>query len=364
MPDFHPSPDWQQPSGRQSSLVDPVISVRQISRFGFARRTLTRIDHALVFSTAAGGHLSYLPPLRPSRREVAAKRCTAVYEVDMGVHQHRADITLPSSNDAFEFVAEVDFSWQVRDPAAFVRSGHRDVPVLLLGELQRAARPLARRFAIDDSATAEGELLSRLTAPGAACGLRVTWTLRLRRDQQAIDHERRLQSIDHTAVEQVRVERHGMAELRELEIQKIAFYQKYLEQGGVVAWAMHLAAHPEDSRLVLNTMREDQLRLLHAELELARELLHSDGTENYELEGPKRQAMEVVDRLLSQTLPGAREADRPEPLPSLWPPPGYGSSPTAPAEQEQAHDTGGKGSRRDGGSSRGNSGDATDEPTP
>ncbi|AZM54883.1 hypothetical protein DMA15_21895 [Streptomyces sp. WAC 01529] len=335
MPDFRQAPDWQQPSGRHSSLVDPVVTVRQISRFGFARRALTRIDHALVFSTAGGGYESYLPPLRPSRRQAVANHYTAVYEVDMGVHQHHAEITLPSDNDAFEFAAEVDLSWQVRDPALFVRSGHRDVPVLLLGELRQAARPLTRRFAIGDSAAAETELLARLGPPGAACGLRVTWTLRLRRDQQAIDHERRLQSIDHTAVEQIRTERHGMAELRELELQKIAFYQKHLEQGGTVAWAMHLAAHPEDSRLVLDNMREDQLRLLHTEIQLARELLHSAGTENYELEGPKRRAMEVIDKVFSQTLPGARTADFPDTFPGLRPPPGYGSSPAAPSEREQ-----------------------------
>ncbi|MFF3639694.1 hypothetical protein [Streptomyces sp. NPDC002564] len=306
MPDFRQPPDWQQPADRHTPLIDPVITVRQLSRFGFARKTLTRIDHALVFSRPKGGYDPYLPPVRPSRGEVAAKRYTAVYEVDMGVHPYRAEISLPSDNDAFEFIATVDLSWQVADPAAVVKSGHRDVPALLLGELQQAARPHTRQFAIHDSASAERHLLDALsdrTPPGKTVGLRTTWTLRLRRDQQDIDHQRRLQSIDHHTAEQIRAEQQG-AELRKFEAEKIEFYQRYLEQGGVVAWAMHLAGNPQDSRLVVNCMREDRLRLVLAEVELARELLSGESAEDYELEGPKRRALDFMYELFNQHVEG------------------------------------------------------------
>ncbi|WAL97300.1 hypothetical protein [Streptomyces sp. Je 1-369] len=318
MPDFRPPPDWRQPAHRHTPLIDPVITVRQLSRFGFARRALTRIDHALVFSTARGGYDAYLPPLRPSRREVAAKRCTAVYEVDMGVHPYRAEIPLPSDDDAFEFIATVDLSWRVADPVAFVGSGHRNVPALLLDELRRAARPLTRRFAVHDSASAEHEVLHVLSGripPGRTAGLNVTWTLRLRRDQQDIDHRRRLQSIDHHAAEQLRTEQLA-AELRKLEAEKIEFYQRYLEQGGVVAWAMHLAGNPQDSRLVVDRMREDRLRLVLAEVELARELLSGDSAEDYELEGPKRRALDFMYEIFNQHVEGlTREQSTPEPPP-------------------------------------------------
>ncbi|MFE0099597.1 hypothetical protein [Streptomyces sp. NPDC059009] len=443
MGDFRRPPDWQQPAGRDTSLIDPVITVRQLSRFGFARKSLTRIDYALVFSTSKGGYDAYLPPLRPSRGEVAAKHYTAVYEVDMGVHPHRAEIPLPSDNDAFEFTASVDLTWQVVDPAAFVQSGHRDVPVLLLGELQQSARSVTRQFAIHDSASAEERLLRALAGqapPGAAVGLKVTWTLRLRRDQQDIDHQRRLQSIDHTSAEQIRAEQLGMAydveldrrtrkqdelqaerameygrldhelslqrqkwqheqdrlgarheaELRQLEAEKIAFYQKYLEEGGVVAWAMHLAANPADSQLVVSSMSEAQLQLAQAQMELARELLSGDNLEDYEREAPKRRALNAMYELFNQRLPGIprsqstspppatpsppevrlTKADPPESTPQPaepseelnkrttrqepapaeqtgafpgWqPPPGYGSSPTTPPSQEPQPDRDGQ----------------------
>ncbi|GAA3033296.1 hypothetical protein [Streptomyces glomeratus] len=377
MPTFHRQPEWQQSADRHTQLVDPVLTVRQLSRFELNLRQLVRIDHALVFSTPKGSYEAYLPPRRPTRAEVAANRYTAVYEVDMGVHPWTAELALPSDNDAFEFTAEVDLSWQVVDPARFVASGHRDVPGLILGELQQAARPVTRRFAITDSAAAEQELLQAVTVLGplgAPAGLQVTWTLRIKRDKANIEHQQRLQAIDHSAAQQIRATQRGMdvdaeadrrhrqqdafqieramaygtqqqelmlqqqrwqheqallhsgqqhqlalqqgqqeLELQQIEAQKIDFYQWHLQQGGVHAWALHLAQHPEDSRLVMSSMREDQLRMIQSQMELVRQLLNGDAAEGYELEGPKQLALRTVNDILTQRLPGVPQT--PHPLP-------------------------------------------------
>ncbi|MFI2204098.1 hypothetical protein ACH47Z_25605 [Streptomyces sp. NPDC020192] len=356
MPSFR-QPEWQQPADRHTQLVDPVLTVRQLSRFEFNFRSLVRIDHALVFSTPKGSYEAYLPPHRPTRAEITAKRYSAVYEVDMGVHPHTTTLTLPSDNDAFEFTAEVDLSWQVLDPARFVASGHRDVPALVHGELQQAARPVTRRFPVAQSASAEQELLRAVTVLGplgATAGLQVTWTLRLRRDQADIEHQQRLRAIDHSATEQAFAAQRGMevdvemdrrlrqqdalqieravtygaqqhelllqqqrqqhelalqqgrqeAELQQIEAQKIAFYQYHLQQGGVHTWALHLAQHPEDSHLVMSSMREDQLRMIQAQMDLVKQLLSGDTAETYELEGPKQLALRTVSDILNQRLPG------------------------------------------------------------
>ncbi|MGA5313826.1 hypothetical protein ACPCTK_06820 [Streptomyces pseudogriseolus] len=379
MPSFHRPPEWQQPADRHTRLTDPVITVRQLSRFELSLRHVVRIDHALVFSTPKGGYEAYPPPARPSRGEIAARRYTAVYEVDMGVHPFTETLTLPSDNDAFEFTAEVDLTWQVLDPARFVASGIRDVPALLIGELQQAARPVTRRFAVADSARAERELLDAVTVVGplgAPAGLQVTWTLRLRRDQANIDHQQRLQAIDHSAAEQIRAasvgmrvdramdDRHRqqdalqaartleygrqqqelamqqhrwqheqamlqgqqMLELQQIEAQKIEFYQWHLSQGGVQSWALHLAQHPEDSRLVMTSMREDQLRMIQAQMELVKELLGGEGAEKFELEGPKQLALRTVSDILNQRLPGV-----PQTPPLLPSPDGSGADGTPPA---------------------------------
>ncbi|WP_073932778.1 hypothetical protein [Streptomyces sp. CB02400] len=384
MPSFHHPPEWQQPADRHTRLIDPVLTVRQLSRFELSLKHVIRIDHALVFSNPKGGYEAYPPPTRPSRSEIAARRYTAVYEVDMGVHPFTDTLALPSDNDAFEFTAEVDVSWQVLDAARFVASGIRDVPALLTGELQQAARPVTRGFAIADSGAAERELLRAVTLLGplgATAGLQVTWTLRLRRDQANIDHQQRLQAIDHSAAEQIRTAQQGMQvdvemdqrhrqldelqlerameygrrqqelvlqqqrwqheqmmlqgrhalELQQIETQKIEFYQWHLSQGGVHSWALHLAQHPEDSQLVMNSMREDQLRMIQAQMELVKELLGSEGAEKFELEGPKQLALRTVSDILNQRLPGVPQnppllppADHAGP--AAPPPPGTGPS--------------------------------------
>ncbi|GGX31515.1 hypothetical protein GCM10010297_61200 [Streptomyces malachitofuscus] len=388
MPSFHRPPEWQQPADRHTRLIDPVLTVRQLSRFELSLKHVVRIDHALVFSTPKGGYEAYPPPTRPSRSEIAARRYTAVYEVDMGVHPFTDTLALPSDNDAFEFTAEVDVSWQVLDAARFVASGIRDVPALLIGELQQAARPVTRGFAVADSGAAERELLRAvmLVGPlGATAGLQVTWTLRLRRDQANIDHQQRLQAIDHSAAEQIRTAQQGMQvdvemdqrhrqqdelqlerameygrrqqelalqqqrwqheqamlqgqqmlELQQIEAKKIEFYQWHLSQGGVQSWALHLAQHPEDSHLVMSSMREDQLRMIQAQMDLVKELLSGEGAEKFELEGPKQLALRTVSDILNQRLPGVPQnppllppADHPGPAPA----PGAGPSAPPPAE--------------------------------
>ncbi|MGA5019867.1 hypothetical protein ACMAVT_16295 [Streptomyces sp. FW42] len=390
MPSFHRPPEWQQPADRHTRLIDPVLTVRQLSRFELSLKHVVRIDHALVFSTPKGGYEAYPPPARPSRGEIAARRYTAVYEVDMGVHPFTETLTLPSDNDAFEFTAEVDVTWQVLDPARFVACGVRDVPALLVGELQQAARPVTRRFAVEDSARAERELLNAVTVVGplgAPAGLQVTWTLRLRRDQANIDHQRRIQQIGHSAQEQVHAAQEGMRvdvamderqrqqdalqsarsleygrqlqelamqqhrwqheqamlqgeqmlEMQQIEAKKIEFYQWHLSQGGVQAWALHLAQHPEDSRLVMSSLREDQLRMIQAQMELVKELLGGESAEKFELEGPKQLALRTVSDILNQRLPGVPQ--NPPLLPSPDEAGTDGTPPTAPPASPGAPDT-------------------------
>ncbi|WP_285563563.1 hypothetical protein [Streptomyces sp. RTGN2] len=342
-----------------------MLTVRQVSRFGFVPRRLTRIDHALVFSTPSGAYVTSLPPLRPTRTEVISKRYTAVYEVDMGVHPVAMRLRLPSSNDALQFEGAAEVSWQVADPAVFVASGHRDVPRLLLGELEQEARSIARGFAVTNSAEAETEILRAMHARGplgARAGLLVEWTMRLHRDQDNIDHQRRMQAIDHAATERVHQERRGTdcdtetdlrerwrdglrydrtlaygeqqqalllqqqkwrAELRESELAKIDFYQTQLEQGGVRAWALHLAEHPEDSRLVVQSLRQDQASMIRAKADMVAKLLDGDNVEGYELAAPKKLALRAMHDILNQQLP-TDDTGRGAPVPRLpvtsWPP--------------------------------------------
>ncbi|MGW4232532.1 hypothetical protein ACWEF9_25135 [Streptomyces sp. NPDC004980] len=381
MADFRRPPEWQQNADRHTQLTDPVLTVRQLTRFEYVtRKPVTQVDHALVFVTSRGEYDTFLPPHRPLRADMATRRYTAVYEVDMGIHPVRTELALPSDNDAFEFGVAVDLSWQVLEPDVFVRSGHRHVPELLLGELQQAARPVTRAFPVHRSAEAEQAVLRAVEARGqlgATAGLLVTWTVRLRRDDDNIAHEKRKQAIEHQSAEQVLIARRGMdidlevdrrsrqqdqlltgralehqrqqhelamrqqalqhqhallagrqdLELQALQAQKINFYAYHLQHGGVHAWALHLSEHPEDSRLVMQSMRDDQLRLIQQQKELVSELLGGKHAEAFELDGPKELALRTVTEILAQRLPGVADT-----VPSPVPPASLPPADAVPAE--------------------------------
>ncbi|MER5415143.1 hypothetical protein [Streptomyces virginiae] len=317
---LHRSTDWDQQADRHTPLRDPVVTVRQLGRLGLTGSSPTRIDHTLVYTTRQGSFEVFLPPHRPRR---VPRRYTAVYEVDMGVHAVRTLIRLPGIDDAHEFEASVELDWQVSDPARFVRSGHRDVPRLLLSQLEQAARPITRRFPIADSAEAEAEVLAlvREGKPlGEDAGLRVLWTIRLRRDEEGIAHAQRLRAIEQATTEEVLAEQGGARadlekavrartqhqhrlDLQGYEAQRIDFYREYLTRGGIDAWAMHLTQHPQDSAKAMSSLREEQRERLQAQMALIKEMLTKAGTEPFELEGPRRLAIEAFSAVFGRHVP-------------------------------------------------------------
>lgn len=313
MADFRRQPEWQQQADRHSTLIDPVLTVRPISRFDYtARRPVTAIDHALVFATAKGTYDVFIPPHRPSRADAAARRYASVYEVDMGTHPVQLELQLPSDDDAFSFGVTADLTWRVSDPIAYVAGGERDVPTRLTRELNQLARPVSRRFSIEDSPAAETAVQQAVESGGfaAGIGLAVTCVVRLRLDDEAIAHRRRQRSLryenemlepEHQFRLRMAHQQHELELLRqqqshELVAQKIAFYQYHLQHGGVGVWALHLAQHPEDTQLVMNSIRQDQLALIKSQLEL----IGGDALEDYQKAESAKHALRAVNDLIRQ----------------------------------------------------------------
>ncbi|MFI1585910.1 PE-PGRS family protein [Embleya sp. NPDC020630] len=339
-----PPPQWEQNANRDTHIVDPVVTIQELSRFRPLRTT--RIDYALVFTTAKGGLDTFLPPHRPSRAEIATRRWTSVYSVDVGLHEARALLALPSNNDAFPFEVTMGCDWQVADPAAFVASGERDVPAMVQRLVDGLIRPVLRAYAMEDSAVAEKDAQGVLAAAGplgTAAGLRVRCGIQVRRDEAALEHARKLREIEfarqtldpqHTLLmreEELAAERalaqgrhrhlielqtqnldhqrelvRGEQELERqaIEAQKIRYYTHYLERGGPSAMAFQLAQHPEDARLVMENLRQDQLNALQAQLQVALQALGGGpgGLEEHQLDEPRRLAANVIREVLSARL--------------------------------------------------------------
>ncbi|MFJ8358718.1 PE-PGRS family protein [Streptomyces sp. NPDC093984] len=348
MADFRRPPEWTQNADRHTALIDPVLTVRPISRFDYtARRQVGAIDHALVFVTASGSYDVYMPPHRPSRTEAATRRYTSVYEVDMGSHPVQLELELPSDDDAFSFGATADLTWRVADPVAFVASGERDVPTRLTRELQQVARPVTRRHPIEESPSAERAVQRAVedVSFAAGTGLSVTCVVRLRLDDDAIAHRRRKRALRYESemldpeheyrMRQAQLE-HQLEVMRErqsqeLVAQKIAFYQYWLQHGGVAAWALHLAAHPGDTRMVVGTLQKDQLGAIRKELEL----IAGDTLEDYQKAESARAVLRSVDDLMNeqaappQALPPGLPPQQPYVPPQPATPPPYAQPPQA-----------------------------------
>ncbi|WP_369261310.1 PE-PGRS family protein [Streptomyces sp. R35] len=355
MAEFRRQPEWQQDANRHSTLRDPVLTVKPISRFDYtARRQMTAIDHALVFVTAKGSYDVYIPPHRPSRSDAATRRYTSVYEVDMGSHPVQLDLELPSDDDAFSFGATADLTWRVADPIAYVASGERDVPTRLTRELHQFARPVSRRFPIEDSPSAERAVQQAVETGGfaAGIGLAVTCVVRLRLDDEAIAHRKRQRSLRYESemldpehefrLRQAR-QQHELEFLRQqqnhqLITEKINFYQYHLQHGGVGAWALHLAQHPEDTQLVVGSIQRDQLSIIKTQLEL----IAGDTLEDFQKAESARSTLRAVNDLIQQQsspAPDGGQAALPPGAtpgqPYVPPQPPYPGQPSQPGQSPQ-----------------------------
>jgi hypothetical protein len=311
MADLRREPEWRQRADRHSKLIDPVLTVRPISRFEYTtRRPATAIDHALVFVTSGGEYDVYVPPHRPGRAEAATRRYTSVYEVDTGSHEVNLELELPSHDDTFSFKATADLTWRVSDAEAYVRGGERDVPRRLLRELQQLGRPVSRRFAIEDAPDAEAAVQQAVDACGFAggIGLAVTCAVQLSLDDETAEHQRRKRALRYESelldpehelrLRKARLEYElealSQRQQQELAAQKINFYQYHLQYGGVGAWALHLAQRPEDTQLVINNIQQDQLTFIQSQLEL----IGGDSLEDYQKAESMRQVRHAVDELV------------------------------------------------------------------
>ncbi|MEU6001164.1 hypothetical protein ABZ837_25450 [Streptomyces sp. NPDC047197] len=304
-------------SSRPTRLIDPVLAVRQLSRYEIpGRRYLGRADCALVVAGAGDSYETYLPPRRPT----SLRGRTAVYEVDLGVHPLRLCTRLPSDIDSFEFETTFDLTWQVTDPERFVISQERDIPALLNRVLHRLLRPVTRQFPISSSARAEVSVQQLLDASGdhaARQGLRLGGTARLRRDPDERAQQGRLRAAQYNAAAALaehEVELVRLDQQQQLKAQKIEFYRHHLARGGLDALLLHLAEHAQDTPLVVENLRADEKRTIENQLGLIDRVLPEGTLEKYQLEEPQRLVLALFRSVFTQAVSESADAQQEDPL--------------------------------------------------
>ncbi|MFJ6134570.1 PE-PGRS family protein [Kitasatospora sp. NPDC092286] len=293
-------------AGHATPLTDPVLTVRPLGRsVGLTRRLATQADSALVLSTAKGGYQVYLPPHRPGLTDLVGRAYQAAYEVDLAVHHLRLTERLPGQDDVGAFEAVVDVDWQVSAAERVVMSRIRDVPALLAPRIRQRMRVTARTLATDLSGEAELAVQRALDEQPLADaeGLRVTCAVRLDLDPAAQAQKELLRSY-HFSRQAHPLALRQVQEENEILAAKSKFYQYHLEEGGVAAWALQLAQHPDDLPRALEHLRGEQQDLVRNQIHLVEKLLGQGTFEQFQLEDSSRAALEAITAILRQA-PGS-----------------------------------------------------------
>jgi hypothetical protein len=303
--------DWLRQRAHSPALTveDPVRTVWQLPRFRLGRHRFTgRVDHALVCVTRNGSYETFSPPHRPA----SVRRYVALYEVDTDPQAFQLTAPLPSQVDSFEFEATADIAWRVVNPALFVRSQERDVPGLLTRKVLPVLRAAGRGYPIEASAAAEQAVQHAVNGAswlGEEQGLRMSCSVRLRRDETERHHQARLRTARHEAAA-AQPEHEASARRQAYEAdrlgERIRFYERHLSQGDFAALAMHLAVHPEDTQAVLGHLRDGQAELVKNQLHLIDQALDSKRLEDHHLDEPHQLIAERMTAILRAVSPSER----------------------------------------------------------
>ncbi|MFE5579824.1 hypothetical protein [Kitasatospora sp. NPDC056531] len=292
-------------------LSDPVLKVHPLGRsLGLPKRPAARADSALVLTSPSGEHQVFLPPHRPGFSDLVGRGYQAAYEIDLGLHHLRMVERLPGRDDVGAFEAVVEIDWQVTVPELVVTSRIGDVPAVLVPRIRQRMRAVTRALTTDQSGEAELAVQQALDEyPVAeAEGLRVGCAVQLDIDQAARDQKERLRGYHFDTQAHPHALRQ-VQEANEILAAKAKFYQYHLEQGGVAAWALQVAAHPEDLPRALGYLKDEQQELVQGQLSVIQRLLDQDALEDFELEGPRQDAKAAFEAIL-RARPGAPEKPR------------------------------------------------------
>ncbi|MER7843195.1 hypothetical protein ABTZ03_04505 [Kitasatospora sp. NPDC096077] len=303
-------------------LVDPVLTVHPLGRtLGLPKRPAARADTALVLTTPSGDHQVYLPPHRPGFSDLVGRAYQAAFEVDLGLHHLRMEERLPGRDDVGAFEAVVEVDWQVSAAELVVAAQVRNVPAVLVPRLRQRMRAVARHLSTDQSGEAESAVQQALDdfPVAEAEGLRVRCAVQLDLDQAAREQKERLRGYHFDTQAHPHALRQ-VQEANEVLAAKAKFYQYHLEQGGVTAWALQVAAHPEDLPRALGYLDDEQQQLVQGQLQVIQRLLDQNALEDFELEGPRQDARAALEAILRHRPagPGAPRLDK-GPNPPLAP---------------------------------------------
>ncbi len=143
-----------------TEIYNPILIREEISRWRILQsRPIPDPGTALVFSGEGQSLLTIKQGEKgPTSGEMLWGKYHLVYKVDMTEHPLRFVCNLPCKTDAFDFQADVKFTYAVHDPEMIVKRSVTDVRRVLEPLITEVMRNISRKYEVEESGAAEREI--------------------------------------------------------------------------------------------------------------------------------------------------------------------------------------------------------------
>jgi hypothetical protein len=276
---------------------------------------------ALVLFRENGETLVLMQGQRLTAGDNAWGQYKGFYKVDVASHSFSFQVNIPCSKDAFNFKAEVQITYQVKDPKEVVKKQIRDVQGVLQPEIINQMRNISRKYNAEQSEEAEQEINRTFEHGLRVSGIsasRIITNLEL--EATSRDHLRTIQSIQNQKVQQTAEHELDVIKSKhdfELKKLKMEFYAPLIEKGQWNLLALHLAEHPDDVATISNMITQQRQLELDNQLKMLKVMLEGDVIEGLHVEEVgKRVLQRLVDSLGPLDTKALSEANSPKKLPS------------------------------------------------
>ncbi|MEU7478156.1 hypothetical protein AB0A63_19385 [Lentzea sp. NPDC042327] len=269
---------------RPREITGPILGDCPLGRWDALRGQLPADGRtARLFVTASGRRLWFPPDQQPTARVLMRQRVCHVYEIDMGVHLTRVELTLPCAGDECFFQAVVELRWRLTDAVTAVASGLSNVAKALMPEITARLRSVTRKFDIEQVNDAEAAAVQALAVEplGVEFGLEVRTYISLTMDQPTLAHAALMRKVERL--------------------------RRVLVEGDYHQFALQLSLDEDSVTEVMQALIDERKTSRQAVLEFLSRMLESDAIERWEVEDDLRVLLQSLREWSNNTLAGVRE---------------------------------------------------------
>ncbi len=265
-------------------IVGPILGDCPLGKWDALRGRLPADARtARLFVTTSGKRLWFPPEKQPPAHRLMVLRVCHVYEIDMGVHLTRVEMTLPCRGDQCHFRSVVELRWQVADAEIAVSSGLSNVANALMPEITTRLRAVTRKFDIEQVQDAESAAVEELrdVPLGEEFGLAVRVFVTMNMDEPTLVHAALLRKVERM--------------------------RRIIVDGDFYQFALQLSLNEESITEVVQALAEERQNSRQSVLDFLTRMLESDAIERWEIEDDLRVMIQSLREWGNNELAGVNE---------------------------------------------------------